>query len=117
MLRHSLHAKRFVTTANEHGVSGRDTIFRYWMAGPVITGVYRGGRIREGHLVGCVIDEDRIETLYHCVTTDGELLAGWSRGVVSVDDTGRLRLTFEWAWFTGDQSGGESSYVELRDGS
>jgi hypothetical protein len=115
MLRHSLHDKRFVTTANEHGVSGPDTIFHYWMDGRVITGVYRGGRIRDGHLVGRVIDEERIETLYHCVTTDEELLSGWSRGVVSADETGRVRLAFEWAWFTGDQSGGRSSYVELRD--
>jgi hypothetical protein len=115
MLRHSIHDKRFVTTANVHGVSGPDTIFHYWMDGRVITGVYQGGRIREGHLVGRVIDEDRIETMYHCVTIDEELLAGWSRGIVSVDETGRLHLTFEWAWFTGDQSGGESSYIELRD--
>jgi hypothetical protein len=115
MLRHSLHDKRFVTTGNEHGVSGADTVFHYWMDGRVITGTYRGGRIREGHLVGRVIDAERIETLYHCVTTDDELLAGWSRGVVSADESGRVHLHFDWAWFTGDQSGGVSSYVELRD--
>jgi hypothetical protein len=110
-----LHDKRFVTTGNEHGVSGVDTIFHYWVDGRTITGSYQGGRIREGHLVGRVIDDEHIETLYHCVTTDGELLAGWSRGVVSADRTGRTRLAFEWAWLTGDRTGGESSYVELRE--
>ena len=115
MLRHSLHDKRFVATENEHGVSGADTVFHYWMDGSVITGTYHGGRIREGSLLGRAVDGDRIELLYHCLTTEQELLAGWSRGVVSADATGRLRLTFEWAWLTGDRGGGESSYVELVD--
>jgi hypothetical protein len=115
MLRHSLHDKRFVTTGNEHGVSGADTVFHYRMDGALITATYRGGRIREGQVIGRAVDEDRVEMLYHCVTTDEELLAGWSRGVVSADAEGRVRLAFEWAWFTGDRSGGTSSYVELTD--
>lgn len=112
MLRHSLHDKRFVTTGNEHGVSGADTVFHYRMDGAVITGQYRGGRVREGHLVGRATAEDRVELLYHCVTVDGELLAGWSRGVVSKDASTRLRLDFEWGWYTG-VGGGESHYIEI----
>lgn len=115
MLRYSIHDKRFVATANEHGVSGADTVFHYWMDGSVITGAYRGGRIRDGHLVGRALDEERIELLYHCVTTEGELLAGWSHGVVSADEAGHLQLAFTWAWLTGDRSGGESHYRELGD--
>jgi hypothetical protein len=115
MLRHSLHDKRFVTIGNEHGVSNAETVFHYLMDGVVITGTYRGGRIREGHVVGRAVDADRVEMLYHCVTIDEELLAGWSRGVVSAGADGRVQLAFEWAWFTGDQSGGVSSYIELRD--
>ena len=115
MLRHSLHDKRFVTSGNEHGVSGTDTVFHYRMDGARITGTYEGGRIREGHLVGRAVDADRVEMLYHCITTDDELLAGWSRGLVSADAAGRVRLDFEWAWFTGDRSGGTSHYVEVRE--
>jgi hypothetical protein len=53
--------------------------------------------------------------LFHCVTTDGGLMAGQSTGRVGRDETGRATLEFEWSWLTGDRSGGTSSYVELRD--
>lgn len=33
---------------------------------------------------GRVTSPDTIELLYHCLTTEGEILAGWSRGTVVV---------------------------------
>jgi hypothetical protein len=115
MLRVSIHDKRFVTTDNPHGVSGSDTVFHYWVDGSAITGTYSGGRIRTGHLVGQVMSAETIEMLFQCLTTDGELLAGQSRGEVTEDAAGRARLEFEWSWLTGDRSGGRSRYVELRE--
>ncbi|MDP1828098.1 MAG: hypothetical protein Q8L48_32785 [Archangium sp.] len=112
-LRARLHDRRFVTAGNPHGVSGVDTVFHYLVDGPVITGTYRGGRVREGHLVGRGTGPDAIELLYHCVTTHGELLAGWSRGRVGADACGRTTLAFEWGWLSGAEGGGESRYVEL----
>lgn len=56
---------------------------------------------------------DTIELLYQCLTTDGEILAGWSRGTVGVDRAGHTTLTFVWGWLSGATGGGESSYVEL----
>ena len=109
-----LHDRRFVTTGNPHGVSGADTVFHYWMDGPTISGTYQGGRIRDGHLIGRATGAETIELLYHCVTTDGELLAGWSRGRVGTDATGRTTLAFEWGWLSGAEGGCESQYVELR---
>ncbi|RMU97412.1 hypothetical protein ALP14_200218 [Pseudomonas amygdali pv. myricae] len=47
-----------------------------------------------GHQVGRVTGPDTIELLYHCLTTDGEILAGWSRGTVGVDHAGRTTLMF-----------------------
>jgi hypothetical protein len=114
LLRRRLHDRRFVTTGNPHGVSGADTLFHYRMDGPVITGTYHGGRIRDGHLVGRAAGADAIETLYHCVTTDGDLLAGWSRGLVGADAAGRTTLAFDWGWLSGAKGGGQSHYVELR---
>jgi hypothetical protein len=116
-LRARLHDRRFVTTGNPHGVSGADTVFHYRMDGPTIGGMYRGGRIRDGHLIGRATGAETIELLYHCVTTEGELLAGWSRGRVGTDATGRTTLAFEWGWLSGTQGGGESHYIELRDAS
>jgi hypothetical protein len=108
-----INGRRFVTTGNEHGVSGAETIFEYATNGDRITGSYRGGRIADGHLVGKVTGADRIELLFHCLTADGELMAGESRGRVSRNARGLVELHFEWAWLTGDRSGGHSSYVEV----
>jgi hypothetical protein len=101
-----LHDRRFVTTGNPHGVSGADTVFHYRMDGRTISGTYRGGRIRDGHLIGRATGAETIELLYHCVTTEGELLAGWSRGRVGTDLTGRTTLAFEWGWLSGAEGGG-----------
>jgi hypothetical protein len=112
-LRSKLHDRRFVTTGHPHGVSGADTVFHYLVDGALITATYDGGRVREGHLVGRATGESSIETLYHCVTTDGELLAGWSRGRVGSDAQGRTTLAFDWGWLSGAEGGGVSEYVEL----
>jgi hypothetical protein len=108
-----LHDRRFVTAGNPHGVSGADTVFHYRMDGAAITGTYGGGRIRTGHLVGRATGADTVALLYCCLTTDGELLAGWSRGRVGSDPLGSTTLTFEWGWLSGAEGGGESRYVEL----
>jgi hypothetical protein len=113
-LRARLHDRRFVVAENAHGVSGADTVFHYRVDGAVITGTYAGGRVRAGQLVGRATAPDAIELLYHCVTTDGALLAGWSRGRVGVDGGGATTLAFEWGWLSGAEGGGESRYVELR---
>ena len=113
MLRARLHDRRFAAVDNEHGVSGADTVFHYRVDGAVITGTYRGGRVRAGHLVGRATGPDTLELLYHCVTTGGELLAGESRGRVTAGADGRTVLDFEWSWLAGEQGGGRSRYVEL----
>lgn len=59
-----------------------------------------------GDHVGCVTGPNTIELLYHCLTTDGEILAGWSHGTVGVDHAGRTTLTVrmglvvgcDWRW-------------------
>jgi len=112
-LRERLHGRAFVTVGNPHGVSGADTVFHYHVGDDLITAEYHGGRVAHGHVIGRATGYDTIATLYHSLTTDGELLAGWSRGRVGVDAEGRTTLTFEWAWLSGAEGGGESAYVEL----
>lgn len=108
-----LHNRRFTVADNSHGLSGAGTVFHYHVEEDAISGTYQGGRIRMGNQVGRVTGPDTIELLYHCLTTDGETLAGWSRGTVGVDHAGRTTLTFVWGWLSGATGGGESSYVEL----
>ena len=108
-----LNNRRFTVANNTHGLSGAGTVFHYFVEGDAISGTYQGGRIRLGTQVGRVTGVDTIELLYQCLTLEGELLAGWSRGTVGVDQTGRTTLSFVWGWLSGATGGGESSYVEI----
>lgn len=110
-----LNDRRFTAAANHNGVSGAETVFHYHVDEHGIWGTYAGGRIRMGSQVGRVTGADTIELLYQCLTTDGEILAGWSRGIVGIDAAGRTTLSFVWGWLSGAEGGGESSYVELLD--
>lgn len=110
-----LNNRRFTVANNTQGLSGSGTVFRYFVDGEAITGTYQGGRIRMGNQVGRATGTNTIELLYHCMTTEGEILAGWSRGEVSQDHAGRSTLHFVWGWLSGATGGGESSYVELVD--
>jgi hypothetical protein len=108
-----LHDRRFAVEDNTQGLSGSGTVFHYCIEGTGISSTYHGGRIRMGHQVGRVTGPDTIELLFHCLTTEGEILSGWSRGTVGVDETGRTTLRFVWGWLLGMSGGGESSYVEV----
>ncbi|NWE41356.1 hypothetical protein HX875_17930 [Pseudomonas yamanorum] len=108
-----LNNRRFIVAGNTHGLSGTGTVFHYHVDANAIWGTYQGGRIRMGNQVGRATGPDTIELLYQCLTTEGEILAGWSRGTVGVDDAGRTTLAFVWGWLSGAEGGGESSYVEL----
>ncbi|MDD1015055.1 hypothetical protein [Pseudomonas rubra] len=108
-----LHNRRFAVANNAHGLSGAGTVFHYQVEGNAISSTYQGGRIRLGHQVGRATGPDTIELLFHCLTTDDELLCGWSRGTLGVDQAGRTTLSFVWGWLSGATGGGESSYIEL----
>jgi hypothetical protein len=108
-----LHNRQFTVAGNAQGLSGAGTVFHYQVEADAVYGTYQGGRIRMGNQVGRVTGPDTIELLYHCLTTEGEILCGWSRGTVGVDDAGRTTLSFVWGWLSGATGGGESSYVEL----
>ncbi|MFL1546147.1 hypothetical protein [Pseudomonas sp. O39] len=110
-----LNNRRFTVANNTQGLSGSGTVFHYQVEGDAISGTYQGGRIRMGQQVGRVTGPNTLELLYQCLTTEGELLAGWSRGTVGVDHAGRTTLTFVWGWLSGATGGGESSYIEFTE--
>ncbi|MBK5552898.1 MULTISPECIES: hypothetical protein [unclassified Pseudomonas] len=112
-IRDRLHNRRFAVADNAQGLSGAGTVFHYHVEENAISSTYQGGRIRWGNQVGRATGPDTIELLFQCLTTDGEILAGWSRGTVGVDHAGRTTLAFVWGWLSGATGGGESSYVEL----
>ncbi|MFK0088590.1 hypothetical protein ACIQUS_15000 [Pseudomonas sp. NPDC090755] len=110
-----LNNRRFSVANNTQGLSGAGTVFHYQVEGEAISGTYQGGRIRIGQQVGRVTGAHTIELLFQCVTTENELLAGWSRGTVGVDDAGHTTLSFVWGWLSGATGGGESRYVEIAE--
>lgn len=77
-----LHDRRFTVAGNPQGLSGAGTVFHYRVEEHAISSTYQGGRIRMGNQVGRVTGPDSIELLFHCLTNEGEMLAGWSRGTV-----------------------------------
>ena len=107
-----LHARSFITTGNEHGLSTTATRFRYFVDGAIVTGEYQGGEIVVGKIVGSVTGPSAIALLFQCVTANGTLLCGQSTGTVSRANDGLLRLDFDWQWLNGDRSGRKSSYIE-----
>lgn len=113
LLHQRLHNRRFAVAANASGLSGTGTVFHYLVDGDGISSAYQGGRIRIGNQVGRVTGPDTIELLFQCLTMEGEMLAGWSRGTVGSDEAGRTTLSFVWGWLSGATGGGESSYVEI----
>ena len=112
---YNLNNKRFVVVDNENGLSSQKTVFLYYQIDDVITGDYRGGEILEGRFLGKYIPPDRMNMLFQCITREHALLSGEARGTVSKGDDGRLRLSYDWKWLSGDTGGGISSYIECDD--
>ncbi|MEL7426368.1 MAG: hypothetical protein AAFN81_25460 [Bacteroidota bacterium] len=110
----NLNDKKFWTAANAVGVSSSETLFHYHQQGQTITGTYSGGKIQEGYLLGKQVSEDQIEMLYQCLTVEGQLLAGESKGRLSKNAEGLLEIRYAWNWLNGDQSGGHSHYIEIQ---
>lgn len=108
-----LDNRRFVVASNAQGLSDARTVFHYHVDGDAIWSTYQGGHICRGNQVGRVTGANTIELLFQCLTTEGELLSGWSRGTLGVDHAGRTTLSFVWGWLSGATGGGESSYVEV----
>ncbi|HKK89403.1 MAG TPA: hypothetical protein VJ917_11195 [Saprospiraceae bacterium] len=109
----NLNNKKFVTIENESGLSSDETIFHYSQIGNTIIGKYKGGAILEGQIIGKQTQDSKIELLYQCLTTEGELKAGESKGIISKTENGKLKLEFHWNWLNGDLSGGISEYIEI----
>ena len=109
----NLHNRTFRTAENKHGVSSGETIFHYSQEGDIVTGTYAGGKIKRGQILGRQVSPNTIHLLYHCLTTDGLLMAGESEGVLSINENGAMEIAFDWQWLNGDRSGGKSHYVEV----
>ncbi len=105
----SFHPVR--NTAN--GETSAETIFRYVQNGNILTSDYSGGKIRQGHLIGRVDGQGRIDMRYHQVNSDNELMAGTCQSVPELLPNGKIRLHETWQWTSGDRSEGSSILEEI----
>ncbi|GAA4273037.1 hypothetical protein U6A24_07160 [Aquimarina gracilis] len=109
----NVNNKKFRAIANKEGLSSQETVFHYFQNKNVITGTYKGGQVLEGFVVGRQTENNKIELLFQCVTTDHELLSGESTGTIIINKDSKLELMFDWSWLNGDRSGGKSHYIEI----
>lgn len=106
--------KRFIPVSNtENGETSEETIFEYRQKGTILTSTYKGGKIKEGHLIGLVNKDGTIEMRYHQVNTKGELMTGICFSKPEIMDNGKIRLYEAWEWTSGDRSKGNSILEEI----
>ncbi len=96
----------------ENGETSDETVFLYRQVGNILTSAYSGGRIRQGHLIGLVDEQGRIDMRYHQVNDRGELMTGICRSTPEVLPNGKIRLHESWEWTSGDRSKGSSVLEE-----
>lgn len=111
----SLNNKKFITAENNNGLSSDKTVFFYSEnENGIITATYSGGSVAQGNILGKRIEKsNKFELQYHCITTNGELKAGESEGVITQNKDGKTVLKMNWNWLNGDLSGGTSEYIEI----
>ena len=106
--------KRFKPVSNtDNGETSEETIFEYRQKGTILTSTYKGGKIKEGHLIGLVNKDGTIEMRYHQVNTKGELMTGVCFSEPEIMDNGKIRLYEAWEWTSGDRSKGNSILEEI----
>lgn len=108
------HNRKFSPTANtENGETSAETVFHYQQTENIVTATYKGGAIKEGHLIALVDDKGCLAMRYHQVTTTGELQTGKCFSTPEILPNGKIRLHEKWQWTSGDCSAGESVIEEL----
>ncbi len=96
----------------ENGETSSETVFHYVQTGHILTSVYSGGKIIEGHLIGLVDTEGNINMRYHQVNDKTELMTGICFSKPEILPNGKIRLHESWEWTSGDKSKGQSILEE-----
>ena len=105
--------KKFRLIQNsENGQVNVDTVFEYKQDNNLVTADYYGGTIKYGKIIADLQD-DKLNMLYQCLTTDNELKAGKAVAQISLTDEGKMKLTLNWEWLTNPHNKGTSEYVEI----
>jgi len=110
----NLNDKTFISLVNsENGEVSDKTSFYYKQKDHTIWAEYEGGDIVKGTLLGKITNEHEFEFCYQHLSKDGNIKAGHCKTTVSILEPGKIKLSENWQWFTGDQSKGYSELVEI----
>ncbi len=98
---------------SENGEVSEQTIFTYHQNGKLLWAQYCGGDILKGSLVGTVLDNGELDFVYHHMNREMQVKTGRCHSVPTVLENGKIELSEQWEWTSGDYSKGESLVVEM----
>lgn len=105
--------KRFGLIQNsESGQVNTETVFEYKQQDNLVTADYFGGTIKYGKIIADLQD-DELNMLYQCLTTDNQLKAGKAIAKISLTEEGKIKLSLNWEWLTNGHEKGVSEYIEI----
>jgi len=108
------NGKRFVSIANtDNGEVSSKTYFDYKQEGNILSGMYSGGEIVKGTLIGLVDDNGCLNFRYNHVNTKNEIRGGQCYSTPESLPDGRIRLHESWQWLDSDQTEGKSTIEEV----
>lgn len=110
----SYDGRKFVPKMNsENGEVSEQTIFTYHQDGCLLWAEYSGGDILKGSLIGTVLRNGELDFVYHHMNQDMQVKTGKCHSVPTVLENGKIELSEQWEWTSGDHSKGESLLVEV----
>jgi len=111
-----LHNRRMRPRMNTiNGDVNEDTLFEYFQKDDVVWGVYSGGTIVRGILLGRMARNGDIDFQYIQLNVNNEINTGVSHSSTEFLNDGRIVLYEDWEW-TGNRSGsGRSVIEEIKD--
>lgn len=108
--------RKFIPKMNsENGEVSEQTIFLYHQNGSLLWAEYSGGDILKGSLIGSVSDNGELDFVYHHMNRDMKVKTGKCHSMPIVMENGKIELSEQWEWTSGDFSKGESLLVEVQD--
>jgi len=110
---HSYNGRIFVTVINsDNGEVDGSTIFKYYQKDDVVWADYQGGKIVKGYLLGKVLEDGRMDIVYHHINNCGALRRGKCLSTPEMNANGQLQLHEAWQWLDDENYCGQSMVME-----
>lgn len=113
MNKYDFNNKTFALIDNSNnGEVNTETTFEYQQNGDLVSADYKGGTVKYGKIIA-LLEDDKLNMVYQCITTDNELKAGKAIATITFSKNNKLKLNLDWQWLTGERDSGNSEYIEL----